>query len=398
MIPKTVSASALKVASLCMARYKAEYIDGGRDISGEAADFGTTLHLALEKYVEAAIREKKSAPTVETLMSCFMMAYLTVMKDHNFESEIFKEGERLLRVWHARNNFDEITVLSCESKSFFMVPYMLNGVKQEIKFNYICDRVDQISETEIRVVDYKSWRNLITPEDVKSDLQARCYALAYQILFPKATRIWVIIDQLRGEEVGACFTRDDNIITWKSLKMIVQGIIDYPDDFIVKESLNDECRWCVRKSKCQALRKHHDVGGVLDMNLDDMMEKHYAAKVQIATLKKFLESLEPQIRTEMDELGLTTLESLDKEYVLNTGGVRGGRRAIPAHLLPQIVGVDVALGIAEYGIGKVDSLKGDPRVDAETFRKVEDAIVTFPGKRQVNVTKKKKKPQGDSDA
>lgn len=395
MQPKTISASALKVASLCLARYNAEYVEGGRGLGGEAANLGTTCHLALERYVEAIAIKKTHEPRLETLLSLYMMAYLEIMKDYNFESKAFKEGENMMRVWHARNNFDDISVLSVESKQFFMVPYITpEGEKAEMKFNFICDRVDQISETEINVVDYKSGRYMLAPDEVKGFLQARAYALAYQILFPKATRIWVTIDQLRGEEVGACFTREDNIITWKSLKATLQGIIDTPADG-VRETLNDECRFCVRKAECKALRKHDAVGGLLDMNLDELMKLHYEMKTQETTRKKLVEDVEEQIKKHMEDLGMTSLTSLDGKYELNTGGVRGGRRQVNYARFPQIVGTKVALELAEYGIGKIDELRGDPRVTDEMWKQIEDATMQFPGRRQVRVKRVEKKPEGE---
>lgn len=398
MLPKTISASALKVANLCMARYKAEYVQGGRGLGGEAADLGTTCHLALEKYVQAAIVNKTSPPDLQVLLSCYMMAYLEIMTDHNFESALFKDGEKMMRVWHARNDFEGIEVLSCESKQSFNVPYKLpNGVKQEMKFNFICDRVDRISETEIRVVDYKSWRGLIQPDQVKGELQARAYALAYQIMYPNATKIWVIIDQLRGEEVGACFTRDDNIITWKSLKATLQRIIDTPADQ-ARETLNEECRFCVRKAKCRSLRKHDEVGGLLDMTLDDLMQLHFEIKTAESTRKKLVEDVEELIKKAMDEIGLTTLDSLDGKYELNTGGTRGGFRRVDYARFPEVVGAEVALELAEYSIGKIDELRGDPRVSEETMKQIEGITMQFPGKRQVRVKRTKPKPEGDSDA
>jgi RecB family exonuclease len=388
-----MSASAFKTAGGCLARFDAEYVKGGRTPGTIAADLGTTCHLALEKYVEATVINKTQPQDINVLLSCYMMAYLEIMNDFDLESEVFKDGEQMMRRWHARQNFDNIQVLSCEVKEYFELPYTLpDGTVRKMKVNYICDRVDRISEDEIRVVDYKSWRNQMAADEVKGDLQAQIYALAYRIKFPQVKRIWVIIDQLRGEEVGACFTRDDNIVTFKAMKLRLQAIIDTPSDK-ARETLNDECNWCVRKAKCKALRKHDAVGGPLGMNLDQLIELHYELKAAASARETLLKDVEKLINTEMDDIGLTHLDSLDGKYELNTGGVRGGRRNVYPDIFAKIVGPEIATELASFGIKKVDSLEHDPRITPEQWKAIENAIWVSPGKRQVNVKKKKPKEE-----
>jgi hypothetical protein len=397
-----MSASAFKTASGCLKRFEAEYVKGGRTPGTSAADLGTTCHLALEKYIQATVIEKTASQDLNVLLSCYMMAYLETMDNYDLQSDVFKDGEQMLRKWHARQNFDGVEVLSCEVKEHFELPYTLpDGSTRKMKVNYICDRVDRIGSgyacqndckcpEEIRVVDYKTWRDQLAPDEVKGEIQPKVYSLAYRIKFPHVKRIWVILDQLRGEEVGACFERDDDVLTFRMLKAKLQSIIDTPSDK-ARETINDECRWCVRKAKCRALRKHDEVGGPLDMGLDDLMRLHYEIKTANGARETLLKDVEKQINATMDELGLTNLDSLDGEFELNTGGVRGGRRHIHADIFSKIVGKDIALELADFGIKKIDALQHDPRITQDQWKAIESAIWTSPGKRQVNVKKKKPK-------
>jgi hypothetical protein len=55
MIPKSVSASSLDVAEKCMAMYRASHLDRGAGLGNPAAQLGTTLHAALEKFVDPSM-------------------------------------------------------------------------------------------------------------------------------------------------------------------------------------------------------------------------------------------------------------------------------------------------------------------------------------------------------
>lgn len=383
----------MKVALDCMARWGEEYLNYARQPSGEAADLGTTLHLALEMYVEHAVMAATKPATIEFLLDCYTTAYLKVMQSFDFESKLFQEGERMLRVWHDRNNFDGVTVISTESKEFFQLPYIdpADGQKKFVKFNYIIDRLDQTGEGEYRVVDYKSWRGLIGSDEVKPMLQARIYALAIQIKFPEAKKITVVIDQLRGESVGVVFKRADNAVTFRALKVVLQRIVDTPRS-AMRETLNDECKWCIRKTKCKALRAHSDAGGVLDMSLDELIKLRYEMHTSAGALSNAVDAVDAQIKIQMDDIDLPSIETLSGEFRATVTGGRG-RTVINEEGVPRVLGPDLALEVASWSKSRLEELKGDPRVSKETWKQVEELMERVPGKRGLRVTKLKRKSQ-----
>lgn len=386
----------MKVALDCLARWGEEYLNYARQPGGLAADLGTTLHLALEMYVERTILDKSRPAEIAYLLDCYTTAYLKIMQSFDFESELFKEGERMLRVWHERTNFDNRTVLSTESKEFFELPYVdpTDGQKKKVKFNYIMDRLDQTGEDEYEVVDYKSWRGLIGSDEVKPMLQARIYALAVQIKFPTAKRIVVRIDQLRGESVGAVFRRSDNAVTFRALKIVLQRIVDTPLSQM-RETLNDECKWCIRKTKCKALRSHREAGGVLDLSLDELIKMRYELHTSAGALGNAVDAIDEQIKKEMDEIDIRSIETLSGKFRATTTGGRG-RTVINENAVPGVIGEDLALEVATYTKAKLEQLRGDPRVPAATWKQVEALMERVPGKRGLRVTKLKNKSE-DSD-
>lgn len=388
-IPKTMSASSLKVALDCMARWREEYLNYARQPSGEAADLGTAVHLACEMYVQRAIMDKAKPSELKFLLDCYTTAYLKVLQSFDFESTLFQEGERMMRIWHERTNFDGVTVLSTESKEFFELPYIdpADSIKKKLRFNYIMDRLDQTGPGEYRVVDYKSWRKVIGPDEVKGNLQCRIYALAVQIMFPEAKKISVVIDQFRDEAVGAVFTRADNAVTFRALKVVIQRIVDTPETQM-RETLNDECRWCIRSTKCKSLRSHDEAGGMLDMSLDELIKLRYEMWTSANTLGGTVEKIDEQIKAQLDDLDMRTIDTLSGEYRATTIAGRG-RTIINEDGVPRVLGPDLALEVATYTKGRLEKLKGDPRVPADKWKEVAALIDKAPGKRGLRVSKLK---------
>lgn len=384
----------MKTWLLCQSRWRAENYEGGRGLSNQAADLGTVCHLACESYVQKAIVAQIKEPTLKTLLDFYVNAYMTIMKSLDHSTPLFKDGENMMRVWHDRTSFEGFKVISCEVKDSFELPYVLDGQKRMMRFNYIADRVDELAPDEFRVVDYKSWRGVIDADEVRSMLQARVYALAYQIKYRdrKPRRIWVSIDQFRGEDVGYAFTREDSAITYRTLQAYLQEIVDTDPDR-VRETLNDECGFCVRKGACGQLKKHADVGGVLGMTVDELVKAKYHAQASVKANQRFVDEVEKRLAIEMNELDLKDLETLSfdeqgEKYKLTTYG--NGRSEVDSKRLPGVIGEDVALSIAKYSLGDVRGLKGDPRLPFEIGdwdEQVESLIEKRVGKTTYKVTK-----------
>lgn len=286
MKPETLSASSLNTALGCLRRFEAENILHTPNMNNPAAMVGTSVHYALEKFVMAVKFEKSHGWELDKLLAYYDLGYMETFGNGDFESAEYIDGLELTKNWFARTDLTNINVISCEVKSRFKLKTSA-GV---IPFTYIWDRCDQISETEIRVVDYKSIRARVTADQLKQKLQARAYALAAQIQFPKATRIWVQFDLLRHEPVGVVFSKEDNAITYRRLQREAERILATPDGH-APETLNPECGYCVRKAECKTLQKNVDGGGIFSLSLDDVAERKKQVADQLKGLKILDDSL-----------------------------------------------------------------------------------------------------------
>lgn len=356
MKPKTLSATALHVAELCPARFKAEYIDKSRNFGGgTAASLGTAVHGALENYVKVTYIDQAAEPSLKSLLSYFKLSYIQTFNTYDTDTAEFADGQELLFKWFENNDFkDVLQVISCEIKSNFLVPTSIG----DLPFNYIWDRFDQTGEREYRVVDYKSSKWNVKPEDLKKKLQARAYGLAAAIQLKNEgkeyDRIWVEFDMLRYDRVGIVFSRAEIAATWRYIKETVEEVIATSDDN-PPERLNSECLFCVRKAGCDALKKNIAVGGLHSVST---IEQAIDLRAELEWQRKGINSL----LAELDNKILVEAKKRDlEEYESDLNRLRigvGRTRAVDAERVQHVLGKNLFEKYGSMGItlGNIDKL------------------------------------------
>lgn len=384
MIPKSFSATAMNVAELCMSRYAAESVAYARGISHTAATIGTSVHGALEMYVIQVHIEKKMEPSLSLLLDLFKMSYMDTFGSADLDTEDYRDGVEMLEAWFKRTDFSDRTVISAEVKTSFPIKTSVG----DIPFNYIWDRFDQTGENEYTVVDYKTNRWAVNPADLKKKIQARAYGLAAQIEYPNAEKIWVNFDMLRHDgPVGIVFTRADNIATWKFMKEKAEQILATPEDE-VKETLNPECLFCVRKQSCKALQSNISVGGVFSIASDEEASVNQRAMMewQMKGLKSAIAELDVVILAEAKGRDITEFES--EMYELNIG-VRK-TRSIDPEMAANVLGEELfhKYGGRSLTMSNVDKLIKGSELDAAKKKQLRGLIFQKSGQPSVSINPK----------
>ena len=340
VLPLTLSASSVEQFLNCPAQYKARAIDKAPDLGGSAASLGTACHEAMEAWVQFEHHEGKYDNDWAVMKAFYDEAYWRIFTD----GARYEEGVGLLKKWLARQDWSTKEVLSVESKDFFMLPTSAG----DIKFNYIIDRLDRRKlDGAIEVVDYKTISRPLQPEDLKRKIQARAYALAMQLKYPTAERIWVTFDMLRYDAVGIVFSKEENRATWKFLRKTAEQILASDGTL---ETINETCRWCIRKSICVALNNHSSHGGTLGI-VDPVV-----AAARYDELKNRIGGLQSEA-AEMEKIVLDCMRNEDTDILeadtFDVSVFVAGRRHIDPERLATIVGPAI---MAKYGDIKVTSV------------------------------------------
>jgi hypothetical protein len=379
MIPKSLSASSILVSEACMERWKAENFYKTPQQDSEPAGVGTSVHYALEHFVrDVYIEEKYGWDEIKHLNSYYQLGYIDTFGSTDFESDAYKDGASLVAKWYDYNR-SGLThkVLSCEVKESFNIPTSAG----DIPFNYIWDRADQRDETTFEVVDYKSLRKPVSAEDLKRKIQPRAYALAAQIKWPEAKRIWVTFDMLRYEPVGIVFTRDDNIATYRYLKRAAERIIQTDEDKTT-EKLNEECKWCIRKASCDTLMRANRGGTWHGITAEQAAAKKLEVSNQLQALKYADEELDKILEQEAEARD-------EHEFELDNGfkvffTVRGTRKP-NSNAIANIVGPEIAAKYVNFTMANIDKMLDSGELSPEIAAKVKAEITKNYSQPKVNV-------------
>jgi hypothetical protein len=371
MIPKSVSASSLDVAEKCMAMYRASHLDRGAGLGNPAAQLGTTLHAALEKFVDPSMI-KAGVWDWDLLELCYVQAYHEIFGPDK-TTAIFADGLAILKKWYGRSDQQldlmEVEIVSREVKKDFAVPFVHEGTKYQLPCNYIIDRLDRIDETTWRVVDYKSQRSPFSPEEMRLKIQPKIYALAVQIEHPEATKIWVQFDFLRYERVGILFTREDNADTWHWLKGAVQRIVDTPTNE-PPETLNESCRYCIRKFRCSTLQSNLRVGGIFSLSPEELADQYYKLRSQADALKQMQDEIELQLLQYANENDMLTWETETARIKVTSAK----RRKVDRDKMAAILGPKLMKKYGRLNLGDLDELRKDPDLTIEQASLLDTAI------------------------
>jgi hypothetical protein len=321
------------VFDLCEARFKAEQIDRARTPSGDAANLGTACHGALEDFVASG--EAQSGAKLDVLIDHYGRHYWSL-----FDTDArLNEGAEMLRKWHKRTKWDGVTVLSTEQKQSIEVPVtMPDGSASTVTFNFIIDRLDQLDDGSIRVVDYKSQMVPMTYEDLRSKPQPTLYGMLAKMHYPQAPVIWVQFDFLRHDAIGVRMTDAEHAVAWQWLKTKAQQVIDSDG---TQETLNLECGWCARKGSCTALRNIVGADPLYGMSADGDLAGLAEMRVQLAGAKKAIESLYEEatdlLVSRLAHEGVQELET--DQYTIKVKSNR--RRSVDGPVAARIAGADV---------------------------------------------------------
>lgn len=354
MIPKTISASSLQTADSCLARYKAENLDFTPTAADKvAANIGTAVHGALEMYVEAVYMKKDYEPDFQLLMTFYRMSYLKTFDTVETKTPEFKDGEAMLKTWFARTDLSGVMVMSVEKKTRMPVPSSIGPVLM----TYIWDRCDFFEENGkriIRVVDYKTIRANLSPDDLRKMLQPRIYDLAARAQFKDENidEFQIVLDLLRHEPVGVIFSREDAEDMWAGIKARLERIIATPDEN-PPETLNKDCPYCVRKLQCKTLQRNIAGGGTFSiMPIEDVMRKRYELASQQAGIASALEELDKRLTTHAQHENV--LFFADDDYKVSISARR--TRTIDSVEAARILGPEMMGTIGKVRLGDVDEL------------------------------------------
>lgn len=389
MIPSTLSATSVGIAENCLSRWGAEMLDKSARVSNDAARLGSSVHGGLEAYVRDVHIDQTQPRSFDLLRMYYMVSFGEQFGYVDQSSALYKDGLDLIQKWFDRTDLNKTKVVSVEVKKTFPLKTSIG----EVPFTYIFDRLDLTEDGVYRVVDYKTSRWNVTSEDLRKKIQARVYALALMIEHPELDRVWVQFDMLRwGDPVGVMFTKDENRKTYRYLKAQAERIIKTARED-APETLNSECKFCIKVTSCAAVASNAAAGGIMGLDLQKQIDRYALLDAQRAAIASALASLETQITAAAKEDSWYEAEGVTARAKFKTSR----RRYVDADLVSHMVPPQIW---AKYGSHKISledftNMCNDPALSAGDRTRLRGMVSEGFGQPKLKV--EMKKGIGDDD-
>ena len=275
----------------CPLSYKLHYIDKHRSEPTDPLIFGKLIHKCLEDYVE------KQVPGEDAILEVFTTEYTN---EKLTDQIMFDEGRKMLINWVKNNpNVHSLNIL---------------GIEQEIRLNiagfdvigYI-DRVDQIDDDTIEIIDYKTNRMIFSREETDNNLQMSIYTIALQDLYPDK-KIVCRFDMLRHGFSMHTKRSKEQLDTAVEYIKSVGTQLETATEFNAK--LNTNCIYCDHRKNCGVFQRA--LLGKQEFICEDINDLDSVAKEyqEVSNLAKILYSRKAKLGGVL-KVGLLNKESLE---------------------------------------------------------------------------------------
>ena len=249
----TLSPSRITTYLACPVKYRWTYVDSRGKWYLRAHtyySFGTTIHRVLERFHNT---EDSGVTTTAEALAAYEESWI----DAGFTSaeemaEAFGEGKIILE----RHIED-----ACKRPVTAKTLYVERQLRLDMgEFNLVgrLDRVDELEDGTLEIVDYKSGRETVDPDEVRFDLAMNCYQLLLKRKFPDRSVKATIIALRTGSCASASMTDGEMDEFTRDLTLLGSEILtaDYYDLIPKAKGL---CTHCDFLPLC---RRHEDFGEI----------------------------------------------------------------------------------------------------------------------------------------
>lgn len=303
-----LSKSSLETYVACASKFDRRYVQKLPGFQAEkdrqASLFGNLIHSILEEY----FKKEKKVDLEELYKEEFSKSDIT-------SQEFFFLGSRLLADY-AKSVDKGNKVLSLE-QGFQL--YLGNGTPVK---GFI-DRIDELSEDEIEIVDYKTgYSPPMTGEELEKDLQLGIYNLAVNQLYPKYKKVKLSLDYLHYGRVS-CYRSPQQL---KDLEdylgaMYSKIITAIEEKKEFKTTVNSYCSFCDYKKDCKDFQntiKKADDATLIEKTMVGLIAPETGLTVELDKVDVFLKLVQAKQKI----LKKVELEVKDfiKQYIKDNGG------------------------------------------------------------------------------
>ncbi len=300
-----LSFSRLSRFEQCPLSFKLHYIDQVPSNSSLQLVFGKAIHAVLERLVWNHVLEERLGPMSEE-EAARLWQEAVIAEGLTGGLAPFQEGLEILKSFvRHQGALDPKDILAVEQEfSIPIGPFTVVG---------FIDRVDRLDNETIRIVDYKTNRQLFSRDDVDSSLQLALYELAARQIWPWAKNVKLSYHMLRHDLFQDTERNEPQLEAVRKYVETLGRIIEESRDFPAR--LNGFCPTCDHHEQCPAYQQAlQGTRTFVCKNLGDL-ESVAREREEVARLAKILTSRK-------EELDRVLKEQLRDKDELIAGGMQ----------------------------------------------------------------------------
>jgi len=282
----SMSATRMQMYLTCRWKYWANYVLHKSKLPNISFKLGISVHSALK--VAGDIwrkKEKFSAYDIGKVKKVYME---TAAKEGIQDLGVYDEG--MAMVLEKIRGFEVGKIVTIEDK--FNVT-----TNEGVPIIGAMDKVVELNEDTILVVDYKTSKFVYTQAEMKNDIQLSIYDVVANIKFPQYKRIILCLDYLRSETVYTYRSNKERKSFSQYLSAVYNEMLNL-EEKDVEPSLNDMCNWCDFRNECPAYIEASKNDKVLKKKLEDQNEDELVAEyLDIRNRKRVLDNYEKRLKS-----------------------------------------------------------------------------------------------------
>lgn len=330
-----ISATRINVFLECKKRYWFQYKKRFPKLSNPSFKLGNACHGSLEF---AGNRWQENGELTKKDIKDVLEKYDELSVEEGIEEYgVHVMGRELVKN-RASNFITGTKILALEKKFGFYGD-------EDIYINDIpligaIDKVEEIDQNTIMVVDYKTSKTAPTPDKMREDMQLSLYDLVARKLWPQYETVILCLDLLRSGMQYTYRTDEDREVFLQYLEKVHKAMIKF-EEKDAKPSLNIFCPWCDYKDYCTEYKKACDKGNynfetATNFSDDDLISEWN----EIRTTQKILSSRESSLAmiiTEKIKRQSDSLKGKDVElYIRQNARVTYDPAAVFNNVEPEI--------------------------------------------------------------
>lgn len=247
----TLSPTRIAAYLECAAKYRYLYVDKiGRFYlkARPGYSFGTTLHGVLQSFHEKGGVQSREELVAQVDSKWISAGYETPEQEAEFRAA----GLEIVHAYHAaaeeRAALSVETIATEKTIKSDMGPFVLSGR---------VDRIDQHADGTLEIIDYKSGRMTVSPEEVAESLAMSIYQLILRRTYP-GTRVISTIYCLRSGERASHEMSDADAATFRAdILALGEEILAREWEFVEPEPIA-ACEHCEFISRCNVFWKQRE--------------------------------------------------------------------------------------------------------------------------------------------